>query len=71
MFLTEKMIAALNVQVGQEFANALQYIAIANWFESEDLTPDPITIPERQKAGKYQRPPISEQHWIPRVYPIK
>jgi len=37
----------------------------------EDLTPDPITIPERQKAGKYQRPPISEQHWIPRVYPIK
>jgi len=37
MFLTEKMIAALNVQVGQEFANALQYIAVANWFESEDL----------------------------------
>ena len=37
MFLTEKLISALNVQVGHEFANALQYIAIANWFESEDL----------------------------------
>jgi ferritin len=37
MFVTEKMIAALNAQVGHEFANALQYVAIANWFESEDL----------------------------------
>ena len=37
MFLTEKTIAALTAQVGHEFANALQYIAIANWFESEDL----------------------------------
>ncbi len=37
MFLTEKMVVALNTQVGHEFANALQYIAIANWFESEDL----------------------------------
>jgi len=37
MFLTEKMVLALNAQVGQEFANALQYLAIANWFESEDL----------------------------------
>jgi polyphosphate kinase 2 len=37
----------------------------------EDLTPEPITIPERQKAGKYQRPPIDSQHWIPKVYPVK
>jgi len=37
----------------------------------EDLTPDPITIPERQKAGKYRRPPIEQQHWIPKVYPVK
>ena len=37
MFLTEKMVKALNAQVGHEFANALQYVAIANWFESEDL----------------------------------
>jgi len=37
MFITEKMTAALNAQVGHEFANALQYVAIANWFASEDL----------------------------------
>lgn len=35
----------------------------------EDLTPAPITIPERQKAGKYERPPIDKQKWIPRKYP--
>ena len=37
MFITEKMAAALNAQVSQEFSNALQYTAVANWFESEDL----------------------------------
>ncbi|HTH14616.1 MAG TPA: polyphosphate kinase 2 [Spirochaetia bacterium] len=37
----------------------------------QDLTPAPITIPERQKAGKYKRPPIDHQNWIPRVYPIQ
>jgi len=37
MFITDKMIASLNAQVGHEFANALQYVAIANWFASEDL----------------------------------
>ena len=37
MFITDKMIKALDVQVGYEFANALQYIAVANWFDSEDL----------------------------------
>ncbi len=38
MFLTAKMVSALNAQVGHEYANALQYLAIANWFESEDLS---------------------------------
>jgi polyphosphate kinase 2 len=36
----------------------------------EDLTPPPIEIPERQKAGKYHRPPLDSQNWIPRVYPL-
>ena len=35
----------------------------------EDLTPEPIEMPPRQKAGKYERPPIDSQRWIPRVYP--
>ncbi|MGO8692249.1 MAG: polyphosphate kinase 2 [Rectinemataceae bacterium] len=35
----------------------------------EDLTPEPIELPPRQKAGKYARPPIDSQRWIPRVYP--
>jgi len=35
----------------------------------EDLTPEAIDMPPRQKAGKYARPPIDSQKWIPRVYP--
>ncbi len=35
----------------------------------QDLTPEPIELPPRQKAGKYVRPPIDSQKWIPRVYP--
>jgi polyphosphate kinase 2 len=35
----------------------------------EDLTPEPIELPPRQKAGGYKRPPIESQKWIPRVYP--
>jgi len=37
----------------------------------QDLTPPKIEIPERQKAGKYQRPPRESQNWIPAVYPLK
>lgn len=34
-----------------------------------DLTPEPIKLPPRQKAGNYARPPIDSQKWIPRIYP--
>ncbi len=37
----------------------------------EDLTPEPIELPPRQKAGKYVRPPIDSQKWILRIYPGK
>ncbi len=33
----------------------------------EDLTPGPIELPPRQKAGGYVRPPISEQTFVPDV----
>jgi polyphosphate kinase 2 len=36
----------------------------------EDLTPEPIKLPPRQKAGNYIRPPIDSQKWIPRIYPM-
>lgn len=35
----------------------------------QDLTPEPIELPPRQKVGKYVRPPIDSQKWIPRIYP--
>ena len=35
----------------------------------KDLTPESIELPARQKAGKYARPPIDSQKWIPRGYP--
>jgi polyphosphate kinase 2 len=35
----------------------------------KDMTPESIELPPRQKAGKYARPPIDGQKWIPKVYP--
>lgn len=35
----------------------------------EDLTPEPIELPPRQKSRAYHRPPIDSQRWIPRIYP--
>lgn len=35
--LSEKIQAAFNMQVGQEFSNSIQYIAVANYFEAENL----------------------------------
>ena len=37
MFITRKIVDAFNAQVGHEFSNFLQYIAIANWFAAQDL----------------------------------
>ncbi len=34
----------------------------------EDLTPDPITLPPRQKDQGYVRPPKSDQTFVPEVY---
>ena len=31
----------------------------------QDLTPGPIDLPPRQEAGSYQRPPITEQTFVP------
>ena len=35
--LSDKIQAAFNTQVGQEFSNSIAYIAIANYFKSENL----------------------------------
>lgn len=37
-------------------------------FPYEDLTPMPLELPPRKKRGKYVRPPITEQTFIPEVY---
>lgn len=34
----------------------------------EDLTPDPIELPERQKDPGYKRPHIHGQKWVPAIY---
>ena len=34
----------------------------------QDLTPEPIVLPPRQKEGNYVRPPITDQTFIPQVY---
>lgn len=35
----------------------------------EDLTPEPIKLPDRKSAGSYVRPPISDQTFVPARYP--
>jgi polyphosphate kinase 2 len=35
----------------------------------QDLTPEPINLPPRQDHGKYVRPPITDQTFVPEVYP--
>ena len=35
----------------------------------EDLTPDPLKLPPRQKAGDYQHPDISQFEIVPARYP--
>ena len=34
----------------------------------EDLTPEPIALPPRQKEGGYVRPPLTDQTFVPEVY---
>jgi len=34
----------------------------------EDLTPEPIVLPPRQKEQGYVRPPISDQTFVPQIY---
>jgi polyphosphate kinase len=35
----------------------------------EDLTPEPIELPPRKDHGKYVRPPITDQNFVPARYP--
>ena len=35
----------------------------------EDLTPDQVSLPQRKPGDDYQRPPASEQNFIPEYYP--
>lgn len=35
----------------------------------KDLTPEPLELPPRQKAGDYVRPPIGSQNFIPVLWP--
>ena len=34
----------------------------------EDLTPEPIKLPDRQEEVGYVRPPVGEQTFVPEVY---
>lgn len=35
----------------------------------EDLTPKPVTLPKRRDSAGYVRPPMSDQTFVPEVYP--
>ncbi|MBK9304922.1 MAG: polyphosphate kinase 2 [bacterium] len=35
----------------------------------EDLTPEPVTLPPRQTGAEYVRPPMSDQTFVPELYP--
>ena len=35
----------------------------------EDLTPEPIELPQREEGVGYVRPPLSDQTFVPEIYP--
>jgi len=35
----------------------------------EDLTPEPIELPKRQDDSGYERPPVSDQTFVPEIWP--
>jgi hypothetical protein len=35
----------------------------------KDLTPKPLELPPRQKAGGYEHPDLSQFNFVPAVYP--
>ncbi len=37
----------------------------------EDLTPEPIELPHREDSSGYVRPPITDQTFVPEIYPKK
>jgi hypothetical protein len=37
----------------------------------EDLTPEPIELPQREDSAGYVRPPMSDQTFVPEIYPQK
>ncbi len=37
----------------------------------EDLTPEPIVLPHREDSSGYVRPPITDQTFVPDIYPKK
>lgn len=37
----------------------------------DDLTPEPIELPKREDSSGYVRPPMSDQTFVPEVYPQK
>ena len=41
---------------------------LLNLIPYEDLTPEPIALPPRQRDSGYVRPPISDQTFVPEVY---
>jgi polyphosphate kinase 2 len=42
---------------------------LLSMIEYKDLTPEPIKLPEREKGIGYVRPPISDQTFVPEIYP--
>lgn len=47
--------------------NCIQHLL--SQIKYQDLTPEPLKLPPRQKAGNYVRPPIEAQHFIPSLWP--
>ena len=41
---------------------------LLNVIPYEDLTPEPITLPPRQKENGYIRPPLADQTFVPQIY---
>jgi len=44
---------------------------LLSMIEYEDLTPPEMELPSRDDGKDYERPPLTEQNFVPNVYPFK
>ena len=49
--------------------DSIAFVIFLTMIPYEDLTPEPIALPERMEGAGYVRPPMSDQTFVPEIFP--